>query len=241
MLTPRCRTIGAAMACLLVSAAGAAAQVGHPPTESPYRDITVGRTIEFDAGYFGGSGSTFELGPHNGMTYGLRADFRISNPLQAGFSLGHGSLERAVWEPRDSLTKRFHGIYPVGVTFVEGILQFNLTGRKTWHNLAPYVTGTIGFAVSSSVPADTSAYSFGTKLILAPGFGTRVFVTRKLFLRLEAKWNFWRLTYPASFAFDPPGQPGTPPGSNALITDAKFNDWTGSFRGIVGLGYQMPF
>jgi hypothetical protein len=226
---------------LLAGGSTAVAQVGHPPDRSPYRDLPYGRTFEIQGGYFGGAGGNFGLGPHDGTTYGARADFRISNPLQLGFSVTYDDLNREVVIPYDSIQKRFKGSYPTSVIMIEGVMQFNLTGRKTWHNLAPYITGSFGIAFGGDVGVDSSAYNFGTKAVLAPGMGVRWFLTRKLFIRLETKWNFWKLSYPAGFAFDPPGSPGTPPGSNALIRDGHFTDWTGSFRGIVGLGYPLPF
>ncbi len=226
---------------LLAGGSTAVAQVGHPPDRSPYRDLPYGRTFEFQGGYFGGAGGNFGMGPHDGTTYGVRADFRISNPLQLGFSVTYDNLNREVVIPYDSIQKRFKGSYPTSVVMIEGVLQFNLTGRKTWHNLAPYITGSFGIAFGGDVAVDSSAYNFGTKAVLAPGMGVRWFLTRKLFIRLETKWNFWKLSYPVGFAFDPPGSPGTPPGANALIRDGHFTDWTGSFRGIVGLGYPLPF
>lgn len=237
------RIRAAALGAVLVigAAATTAAQVGHPPEQSPYRDLPYGRTMEFQFGYFGGAGGNFGLGPHDGTTYGVRADFRISNPLQLGFSVTYDDLNRQVVIPYDSIDKRFKGSYPTNVVMIEGVLQWNLTGRKTWKNLAPYITGSFGIAFGGDVGIDSSAYNFGTKVALAPGMGVRWFLTRKLFLRLETKWNFWKLSYPAGFAFDPPGSPGVPPGRNALITDGHFTDWTGSFRGIVGLGYPLPF
>ena len=242
MLNLTCPSRGLAATFLLVAVASPGlGQVGHPPSQSPYRDLPYPHSFELQVGYFGGDGSQFKLGPHDGTSYGLRYNHRISNPLEFGFSVTYATLKRAVVYPLDSLAHRFHGIEPTSVTMVTGTIQGNLTGRKTWHNFAPYISGSIGFAFGGAVSADTSLYDFGTKFTLAPALGVRYYLTRKLFARLETNWNFWRLSYPATFGLDPPGQPGTPPGSNALIQDGHFTDWTSSFRLIFGLGFNAPF
>jgi hypothetical protein len=85
------------------------------------------------------------------------------------------------------------------VTFIEGVVTFNITGGKTWHGLAPFVSLIGGAAIGSSTPADPSGYNFGNKGFFAPTAGFRFFLGDRLHLRGEVRGNFWKLSYPPSF------------------------------------------
>src|SRR5687767_14262521 len=62
----------------------AAAQVGHQPGKSPYRDIRPGHTLTPLVGLFRGGGGRFGIGPHDGTVFGARYDIRTSSALQLG-------------------------------------------------------------------------------------------------------------------------------------------------------------
>src|SRR6476661_7534513 len=61
-----------------------AAQVGHPPRSSPYRDIRKGHSITLLGSYFSGDGGEFNIGPHDGGVFGLRYDIRTGGTIQLG-------------------------------------------------------------------------------------------------------------------------------------------------------------
>jgi hypothetical protein len=68
----------------------------------------------------------------------------------------------------------------------------------------------------------------------------RIFLTRRLHLRGEARATFWKIKYPASFQQEPPLQPGIPPdNSNAVIPDNRVSEWTATPWLQVGLGYSF--
>ncbi|NNG16523.1 MAG: hypothetical protein HKM89_08585 [Gemmatimonadales bacterium] len=229
---------------LLVAASLAApgiahAQAGHDPSRSPFRDIIHGHSVVASAGIFGGSGGDLELGPHDGTVFGLRYDIRVSGAIQFGFSIANGTLERMIQDPDDSVATRTGGPVDQSVTFAELALQFNLTGGKTWRRFAPYIGGGAGFALSSSVPQDTTEYKFGNKFFFVPHVGVRYFITNRVHLRAEARTLFWKLTYPDSFADEPAEEPGGVGDSNALRPDAKLDEWTSSTWLTIGLGFTF--
>lgn len=214
----------------------AAAQVGHPPGHSPYADIPRGATWTALVGDFRGDGGVVGVGPHHGLTYGLRYDIRVGGLVSLALVFSRGNLERLIVNPYDSVAKRVSGPVSQYVYFAGGGFQMNLTGPKTWHGLAPYVGGDLGFALSQSTPADTSGYKFGNRLFVAPGVGVRVFLGRHVHLRLDSKVNLWKLKYPGSFAQEPTVQPGTANQSNAVIPNGKLSRWDGSLWLQAGLG-----
>jgi hypothetical protein len=232
--------------CALVLAAAALApssafaQVGHEPRSTPYRDIRKGHTFTATYGQFGGSGGRFGIGPHDGPIYGFRYDVRTGSTVQFGLGFARGDLERLIVDPFVELANRVSGPVSQTVTFGEVNLQFNLTGGKTWHRLAPFVGTGVGMTFPSGTPADTSRFELGHRIYLAPYAGVRIFLADRLSLRGEARAAFWKLKYPSTFEDEPALEPGNPPdNSNAVITDGRVNEWTTSSWLLVGLGYSF--
>jgi hypothetical protein len=221
----RLRACGAVLALSTLSTL-AGAQVGHPPSRSPYRDIAQGSSITVTGGYFLGNGGDVGVGPNSGSTFGARFDLRSGKALALGVGIGYGQLERLIVDPfEDEVT----GPVDQSIVFTEALVTLNLTGSKTWHRLAPFVGVAGGLAFSSDVPADTSGYDFGTKFFFAPTAGTRVFFSPRLHLRLEARAHFWRLNYPLSFRQEP---------DPVIITGAD-SEWDLSPWVLVGFGYTL--
>ncbi|HEV2086174.1 MAG TPA: hypothetical protein VGR09_13940 [Gemmatimonadales bacterium] len=211
------------------------AQVGHPPRSSPYRDIRKGHTFTVLGGYFSGDGGQFNIGPHDGAVFGVRYDVRTGGTIQLGLGVAHGNLKRFIVDPFVPLASRKTGPVRQSVTFADVTIQFNLTGGKSWHRIAPFVAAGAGLALAGGTPADTSAYDFGRKFYFTPGAGVRVFLSDRIHLRAEAKATFWKLNYPATFESAPVAEPTTP----AVITDGKLTEWTSSSWLQIGLGYSF--
>lgn len=222
---------------LACTTATAAAQVGHAPRSSPYRDIRRGHTVTAVAGQMGGSGGRFAMGPHDGTIIGGRYDIRTSRALQLGLGIARADLERMIVDPFVQLDRRTSGPVSQQVTFVELDVQLNLTGEKTWNRLAPFVGTGLGVAFGSETAADTSGYEFGRKFFFAPHAGLRVFITRRIHLRAEARTAFWKVSYPVTFQQEPVQQPGTPGSPNAVITDGRTSEWTTTPTLSIGLGF----
>jgi hypothetical protein len=222
---------------LLFVTTAAAAQVGHRPSSSPYRDIRRGHTITALGGHAGGSGGQFGIGPHDGTVFGGRYDIRTSRALQLGVGVMHGEFERLIVDPFVQLDRRTSGPVQQQVTFTELDIQLNLTGNKTWHRLAPFVGAGAGVAFAGGTPADTSGFKFGRKFYFAPHAGVRVFVARRVHLRAEARTAFWKVSYPFTFQQEPPLQPGTAENPNAVIAGGSTNEWTTNTWLQLGLGF----
>ena len=211
------------------------AQVGHPPRSSPYRDIRKGHTFTVLGGYFSGDGGQFNIGPHDAGVFGVRYDVRTGGTIQFGLGIAHSSLKRFIIDPFVPLANRKTGPVRQSVTFADVTLQFNLTGGKSWHRIAPFVAASAGLALAGDTPADTSLYDFGRKFYFTPSVGVRVFLSDRIHLRAEAKATFWKLNYPATFESAPVAEPTTP----AVITDGKLSEWTTSSWLQIGLGYSF--
>ena len=223
----------------LIAASTSAAQVGHRPDASPYRDIRKGHTITATGGYLTGNGGDLNIGPHDGSVFGGRYDIRTSRTIQFGLGLSHGSLDRFIVNPFVTLANRRSGPVSQSVTFAELDLQFNLTGGKSWRRLAPFIAGSAGMAFGSGTPADTSRYEFGNKFYIAPAAGFRLFLGERLHLRAEARLTFWKLNYPTTFLQEPVEEPGTEENPNAVIPGDNLTEWTATPWLQAGLGYSF--
>jgi hypothetical protein len=227
----------AVLALALATALPGHAQVGHRPSDSPYRDIFKGHTVTAIGGWIGGKGGEFRIAPHGGVFYGFRYDVRTASALQFGLQLGQADLDRLIVDPFVEVTERVSGPVRQRVSFVEVDLQLNLTGGKTWRRLAPYVGLGGGLALASGTEADTSGFDLGNKFYFAPHAGLRVFVTPRLHLRGDARLGFWKLNYPDSFTQPPPEEPDADP----VITDGEVSEWSTVPWFQAGLGYSFSF
>lgn len=226
--------------CLVALPSMLQAQVGHAPQSSPYRDIRNGHTFTVLAGYFSGDGGEFNLGPHDGSVFGVRYDVRSGSTIQLGLEIAHGDLDRFIVNPFVHLADRKIGPVSQSLTLADLGIQFNLTGGKSWHRVAPFVGASAGLALAGDTPADTSQYDFGRKFYLAPMAGVRLFLTNRIHLRAEARATFWKLKYPATFQVEPVDEPGTSQNPNAVIPPGgKLSEWTTSSWLQVGLGYSF--
>ena len=66
---------------LVLAAGPLAAQVGHDPAGSPYREMPYATAVSGLAGWFGGGGGSLEVGPHDGWMYGGRFQVRANRAL----------------------------------------------------------------------------------------------------------------------------------------------------------------
>lgn len=235
--------IRAGVVVLLAALAGgtttAAAQVGHAPGRSPYHDIVKGHTVTPLVAAFGGSGGKFGIAPHDGSVFGLRYEIRNSGAIALGVEVARGDLDRLIVDPFVAVADRVSGPVKQTVTFAEVDLQFNVTGGKSWHRLAPFVSAGLGLTFPTSTPQDTSGFELGRRVYLAPGAGFRFFLTDRIHLRGEARVAFWKLKYPASFTREPPDDPGTTDDPHAVITDGNVSEWATSSWLQAGLGFTF--
>ena len=232
-------SLAAVTAAMLLLPRTGAAQVGHDPAHSPYRTLRFGQFIGLNGGLLNGSGGSLGAAPHHGPSIGLRYDFLSSGTVNLGFEATFARLERNLVDPSKPIATALTGPVKQRAGMLAAIIQFNVTGGKTWHRLAPYVSAGFGFMLAEQIKADSNSdFKFRTRFALIPAIGTRVFLTDRLFLRLEARSPFWSVSYPQSFRNTPSTDPTQPP---VLAAPAK--EWLANGWYTVGLSYAFsrPF
>lgn len=212
-------------------AAPLAGQVGKPPGSSPFRDISSNLTLTPFAGYMWGGGGTLGLGPQNGPVGGARLDVRVSAPINIGVQVSYGDYQRSYIDLKDTTGTALRGPTKTSVVQIEFGGQLNLTGKKAWHRLAPFIGVAGGLAFASGSSVDSSGYSFGTKFVLAPLMGTRIVIANGVMLRVEWRWNFWQLKYPTTYTVSTP--------SGEVLLGTNLSEWTGSGSLSAGLSIGL--
>ena len=217
-----------ALFLILAGAPPLAAQVGHAPQESPYRELPYGLGATALAGYFGGGGGSLGVGPHDGWMYGGRFQVRSNRALSIGVGAMYGTLQRRVLDPFAPSGERDKGLFDQSVWIPEAVVTMNLTGGKSWKRLAPFLGFGVGAAIGSDTPADTSGYEFGTRFSFAPFAGLRFAPSPRVAVRAEIRGNLWKLSYPTSFRT-------TNEAGEVIIDDSTIGEWVMSEFFVFGV------
>lgn len=227
---------------LLAAAATAgplAAQVGNPPGQSPFRDLTVRQSLTLSAGRFGGNTAIAGVGWRAGSLAAIRLDTRLGGPLDFYLSIGlAGSSRYKINTEQDTLT-RVTGPFKKTLFLTDIGLVLNLTGAKTWHGIAPFVGLGAGWVLPSAAETDTGGYNAGSNLTLVPSLGARVFLTRSLAARIEVRDYFFRYEWPLRY-FLPLDRNGNEL-PHVLSSTGKDKQWAHNIGLTVGFVYGFNF
>ena len=228
---------GAVTCVALLQATAAAAQVGHLPEGSPYRDMRVKQALVLYGGYLTGGEGSAGVGPTDGPLAGARWEITVGAPSVLFLGVSGASLDRLLINPDNPPETRTLGTAKQTVIMLDGGLSFVLTGRKTWKGFAPFAGFAMGMAFGGAVPEDSSGFKFNSKFQIGPAVGIRFHPNPRFHVRVEGRGIFWRLSYPQRFFDDPANAPGTEPVLNELIETET--DWVFHPTLTFGIGYTL--
>jgi hypothetical protein len=224
--------------CALALTSGLEAQVGHDPFSSPYRDLRLKHTLTFFGGYITSGEGRADVGPSNGALAGVRWDIHVGGATSLFLGVAGAAAERNLVDPTLPPDTRYFATASQQLFILDGGFNLILTGRKTWHGLAPYVGGSMGMVLGAAVPQDTvSGFTFNNKFQLGPQIGIRFFPTRRVHLRIEGRNVMWRLKYPGAFF----SRPLTDPSAASVLdpVTTKNSEWVHHPVLKIGLGWTL--
>lgn len=221
----------------LLAAVPAAAQVGHVPDQSPYRDVTTRQELTFTTGWFSGNANEAGVGARSGPLFGLRFATRLSGPLDLVVTIASVNSSRYVVDPDSPLTSRTTGPINYDLVITDLMMGFNLTGRKTWHGVAPYLGLGVGMEIPTDATTDPGGYQAKQNFTFVPTFGTRVSLTRALGLQFEVRDYFLRYEFPLRYFT--PNNTAVPPVLDPAQYDEK--DLTSNWAFTFGVSYRFNF
>lgn len=175
--------------------------------DTPYREIPRGLRLGVVGGYMDTGLTDLELGPQSTPVGGLRGRARVSSPISIEFSALYGSSDRSAVDPRldggpapvDTVRSRW--------VLAEAVMQFAITGDRTWHRLQPFVTLGGGFLVGVD-EEQSPEFSEGEAVLrhdievmpaVQAGLGVEWHLGERFGLSFEARDHLWRITTPGGF------------------------------------------
>jgi len=234
------RGVGAVLALLAGLHRPLAAQVGHEPGASPFRDVLTRQHFSVSAGRFGGNTAVSGVGWRSGTVVSGRLDTRLSTALDFSVSLGFAGTSRLVIDTYADTATRVSGPVSATLALADLSLVLNLTGGKTWRGVAPYVGIGAGWMTPMKTVRDPGGYNAGSNFTFVPSFGVRYFVRRGLALRVEVRDHIWRYEWPLYY-YHPQDHNGleiTPP---ILGSDVSTKQWAHNLTVHAGLVYGFNF
>lgn len=176
--------------------------------DSPYRFIDTGGRVGVLFGHVGTRRGNLGLGIGPSSVAGARLRGRLSSPLSIELSVGVGSSDRFVIDPREVTYPDPVDTVSVTWALVDVNFQIALTGARTLHRLQPFVT--LGFGVLRGLGEDVSAaladpsdaafrFRVGTSASATFGLGTEWHVVNGVGISFEMRDHLWRITTPDGF------------------------------------------
>jgi hypothetical protein len=226
---------------MLVSMAGvgtttaiAAAQVGYPPSRSPFVDVEQTQELTALFGWFNAKRDPARVAPKAAMMTGLQYEWRATGPLHLGLEVVGINSERNVLDPQQPAATRDLGTQSNRIYGADGFLAVSLTGARSWHHVMPMTQIGMGF-VSDFKGPDVGGFKFGTRFALPWGAGVR-WVPGGGHIQLRADVKDWMYTvvYPQSY-FTVNTVGGTAIVTGGVPASGRF--WTNNFAMTVGLSY----
>jgi hypothetical protein len=183
----------------LLVAVPASAQVGHEPSSSPYTDLEYKQELTPLFGYVNAREDPAGILPKSAAVVGLRYEIYLAGPLSFSSDLTRTFSERNVIDPLLIAPQRAIGTEGAAVYAADIAVAVGLTGRKTWHSIAPQLRGGIGL-MASPAKDDSSGYAFGTPFAFNFGGGLK-FVPggRRFQVRADVTERVFKQTYPDSY------------------------------------------
>ncbi|HWL41110.1 MAG TPA: hypothetical protein VNO75_12835 [Gemmatimonadaceae bacterium] len=211
-------------------AAGAEAQVGHLPANSPFADLESGQELTFFGGYLAAARDPLGVVPRAGPMFGLRYEKTVGGPASLLVRFAHVASERNAVDPT-SVTARQLGRHKVGLTLIDANIAVNLTGQKSWHNLVPVLNLGAGIATCGCT-VELDPYRFGTPFAFSFGGGVRYVPGGRFQLRVDLNDYLYQLKYPAEYFLAPsPGSAPVAPGDQAK------SFWKNNLAATIGASY----
>lgn len=223
------RRILVVVACM--SAQVASAQMGYPPSRSPYVDVEQTQELTPFFGYFSAKHDPAKVAPIGAMLGGFQYEWRAGGPAHLGTDLMVVNSTRTPQDPALAPALRSLGSQSDRLYAMDGFLAISLTGDRSWHHLMPMTTVGVGL-ITDAKNADTGGFQFGTKFTIPWGMGVR-WIPGGGHLQIRADMRDWMysIAYPEGYYIsttaDPPILSSTTPRSK----------WGNNFALTFGLSY----
>ena len=221
----------AAMAFAAAAPLSAGAQIGYPPTRSPYIDLEHTQEITGFAGYYNGRADPAGVAPGSGPIFGAHYSWRVGGPAHLTSEFAYIQSKRRILDPAKPRATRDLGESDWPLYAANVGLALSLTGAKSWHHIVPEVQGGVGFISDMKGKADVGGFKFGTRFALSWGAGVRYVPGGRFQLRADVNNRLNTIAFPNSY-FTSTTASGTP-----ILTDSPKSVWRNNPALTLGVSY----
>lgn len=180
---------------ILLLATPAAAQVGYPPAESPYRDLEYGQELSLVAGYFSAAKDPAGVAPRSAPMLGARYEVRVGGPAMLTVRAARVFSERNVIRPDTTAAFRDLGVRSWPLYLADVGITLNLTGQKSYQHFVPVTTFGVGVASDFRSP-DAGGFTVGTSFAFSFGAGVRWVPGGRYQVRADITDHLYQIKYP---------------------------------------------
>jgi hypothetical protein len=219
------------VAMLGAGARVASAQVGYPPTRSPFVDVDQTQELTPFFGYFSAKKDPARVAPQSASMAGFQYEWRATDPLHLGFEMLSIGSSRTAQDPSKAPGSRTLGTTSHPLYAMDGFLALSLTGARSWHHVMPMVGAGLGL-ISDFKGADVGGFKFGTRFAFPWGAGVRwVPGGGHMQLRADVKDWMYSVVYPEAYYVS------STTDAPILTSSVARSRWTNNFAMTVGVSY----
>jgi hypothetical protein len=209
----------------------ASAQVGSTPASSPYRDLEYKQEWTLFGGWFNARHDVAGAGPQGGLFQGARWAIRLGGPAYFTARVATSFQERTVINPQVGDPERHATRETLPLMYADAGFDMQLTGFKSWHSIAPIISGGIGLAVDTKGNPDPAGFSFGSPFMMTFGAGFKYTPRGRWNVRVDWSNYLYRLHYPNSYYIK------SGPADPVLTEDVKPDFWRRNNVYTIGITY----
>ena len=222
----------ALIALLSIIASTAGAQVGYPPTRSPYLDLTYTQEITAIAGYYFGRDDPAGVAPKSAALAGVHYEWRAGGPAHLTGELVRIMSSRTVLDPSKPAATRNLGEQSWPLYGADVGLGMSLTGARSWHQMVPEIKAGVGFLSDLKGGSDVGGFKYGTRFALTWGAALRyVPAVGRYQIRADLSNRLTSIRYPD--VYFRPTTTGVPP----ILTGRDQSVWRNNPSLSIGISY----
>lgn len=222
----------AAMFALILTTTPVAAQVGHTPEHSPYRDLTWNSAVSVFAGGLQAASDPAGVGPQSSWLAGVRYDLHLGGLVSLTGRFATGPTKRRLLDPAKPASTRYLGDKASELLATDIGLTFNLTGQKSYRRLVPVVGTGAGIVSDFKGSPDVGGYRFGTRFMMYVATGLRYHTDGRWEPRIDFTNYLWQMQYPPTYEV-------APSTTSAAILSRRTSPWVGNHLWSIGMSYQL--
>ncbi len=217
----------------------AAAQVGYPPRQSPFRDLIETQAVTVYSGYYRAKLDPARVAPRSGPMVGVNYQWRASGPANITVDLARVESERKVLDPEISNTCpaasrdcKLVGQFRWPLYMADVGLALALTGARSFYGFVPELRGGAGLISDFHTQPDIGDFTFGTRFAFNWGAGVRWVPVRSRYqVRLDVLNRLYSVRYPDSYY-------RTADDGTVIFTDAQNRSaWLNNPAITIGVSY----